>query len=367
MKCIKCEIDNTYKDRTQSKGKCKNCGHEFVFEPYRFMKRKFTDSFFDKLINDISANNTLFFTSAQLYYLINKRFNAGDRRSEKAVRFIFPPLIFIALVASIQEKDILAIAISATFAVGTIFLYVKPNQNQSIKRNQIIIDQIQFDEWLNRWNSINGLPKKILPIPTDNILPATPKPEVTAYSFDRVIVCDTLQIAQLLISNNFHFENNCAILTIDGYPQSIFEITLKMLHRNPDLKVYALHSCSPSGIQLIHRLRTENNWFPDLSIPIIDVGILPRQIIDNLDLLILQSAEAAKASEKIDLVIRNSLNPTELAWLDAGYYLELEFFSPRKLIRILQRAISGSHELTVIEDDESDLHNPDSYILESFG
>ena len=83
MKCINCDIDNTYKDRTKNIGRCKNCRHEFVFEPYRFMKRKFTDSFFANLITDISANDTLLFTPRQLYYLLNKRLRSRDRKSDK--------------------------------------------------------------------------------------------------------------------------------------------------------------------------------------------------------------------------------------------------------------------------------------------
>ena len=183
-----------------------------------------------------------------------------------------------------------------------------------------------------------------------------------------MVVCDTPEIAQLLISNNFHFENNCAILTIDGYPQSIFTTTMEMLRRNPDLKVYALHNCSPSGSQIVRRLRADNNWFADPTIPIIDVGILPRQIMDNLDLLTLQSSESAQVSRQLDPDFRASLNPAELAWLDAGCYLELECFSPRKLIQILQRAISESRELAMIKDDEmAAAKNPGSYTVESFG
>ena len=33
MKCSQCHTDNTLKDRTFNGGRCKNCGHPFVFEP----------------------------------------------------------------------------------------------------------------------------------------------------------------------------------------------------------------------------------------------------------------------------------------------------------------------------------------------
>jgi hypothetical protein len=368
MKCIKCNTDNTYKDRTKNTRRCKNCGHEFVFEPYRLMERKFTDAFFANLITDVSANNTLFFTPSQLYYLLNKRLRSRDRSSNNVIGFIGVPLIFIVLIASISEKNILGITISTVLTIGSIFIYVDRQRNRSKVVDKLLIDRTKFDDWLYRWNCINNPSEKILAPPQISSLSAVPNPEVTAYSFDRVVICDTPAIAQLLISNNFHFENNCAILTIDGYPQSIFDTTMEMLRRNPDLKVYALHNCSPSGIQLIHRLRADDTWFPDLATPIINVGILPRQIIDNLDLLMLQSPKSAKAAQQIDPAVRNTLNPLELAWLDAGCYLELESFSPRKLIQILQRAISESRELAVIEDDEmGSAKNPGSYAVESFG
>ena len=64
------------------------------------------------------------------------------------------------------------------------------------------------------------------------------------------MVCDSDSIAQMLIANNFHFENNCAVLSIAGYPQSIFSTVLDMLRRNQSLKVYALYDATPAGVSL---------------------------------------------------------------------------------------------------------------------
>jgi hypothetical protein len=290
------------------------------------------------------------------------------QNSIDTLKIIAIALIVIGLPLSIVEQTLIGIISSLVLTASTILIYLNRQSQQDKIFDDVLIDQEQFDRWLNRWNSINNSHEKILSPPQTSSLPAAINPEITAYSFDRAVVCDTPEIAQLLISNNFHFENNCAILTIDGYPQHIFTTTMEMLRRNPDLKVYALHNCSPSGCQLTHRLRTEKNWFPDLLIPIIDVGILPRQIMDNLDLLVLQSAESAQASQQLDPDFRASLNPVELTWLDAGCYLELESFSPRKLIQILQRAISGSRELAMLEDDDLVVMNsPDCYTVESFG
>ncbi|MGB3640647.1 MAG: hypothetical protein WBA39_24190, partial [Rivularia sp. (in: cyanobacteria)] len=83
-------------------------------------------------------------------------------------------------------------------------------------------------------------------------------------------ICDSAEVAQLLIANNFHFENNCAVLSITGYPQNIFSTVMEMLRRNPNLKVYALHDASPRGVNLINHLRTSPNWFLNTDVAIYD-------------------------------------------------------------------------------------------------
>jgi hypothetical protein len=393
---------------------------------------RLTDTFFAQLVSDVSAKDTLFFTPNQLYYLLNKRlqsrsankwtgaivvadgllltllgsvlfrvilkisFNEGipivvtlwigwtiwkfsqdsissqfNRRIRHdrtmALKTIAIALLIIALPLSIGGQILEGTIGSIGLAIAATMLYNR-NRQQSQIFDIFLIDRIQFNSWFDRWTSINNQPPKILPPPQTSILPVVANPEVTAYSFDRAIICDTPEIAQLLISNNFHFENNCAILTIDGYPQNIFDTTMEMLLRNPDLKVFTFHNCSPNGIELPHRLREEEEWFPNLAIPIINVGILPRQIMDNFNLTVLQSSEFAEISQHLALNVRASLNPTEIAWLDAGCYLELESLSPRKIIHILQRAISGSHELTAIEGDNLTIIDCSNvYIVDSFG
>jgi hypothetical protein len=438
VKCISCGTDNNLKDRTASMGRCKSCNHPFAFEPTAMpAATKLTDPFFAKSIADLSANNTLFFTPRQLYYLLDKRLRSNASKTNMAnnplgcsgfglfiivffsivIRNVFGisldllvPILFsvvltlsvwmiaenalsalvnrrtrqrsiqilkimagvillVGLPVSIIAKTSIGIITSIGLGISSIWLSWDCKRKQSNIFDSFLVKQNQFDEWLNKWNSINNSPAKMLASPQTSSLPAAPNPEVTAYSFDRVVICDRPEIAQLLISNNFHFENNCAILTIDGYPQSIFTTTMEMLRRNPDLKVYVLHDCSPTGIQLVHRLRAEENWFPDPAIPIIDVGILPRQIMENLDVMTPQSVASAQAAQRLTADLRASLNPDELAWLDAGCYLELESFPPQKLIQILHRAINESRGLAVVEGGDLLIidSSPGFYTVDTFG
>jgi hypothetical protein len=434
MKCINCNIDNNLKDRTANMGRCKSCNHPFVFEPTAMpAATKLTDPFFAKLLTDLSANNTLFFTPRQLYYLLDKRLRSRSGKGNTIGCLVLGPLftLFLSIWCTGWFKLSFELVAPILFSVYAIFALlivaqtaISPKVNRRTRQNNIqtlkvmtgilllialpvsiiaktpigiissiglgisaawfswdykrkqsqifddfLVQESEFETWLNRWTSINNQPAKILPPPQTFSLPAAPNPEVTAYSFDRVVVCDRPEIAQLLIRNNFHFENNCAILAIDGYPQNIFTTTMEMLRRNPDLKVYALHDCSPSGIELIRRLRETEIWFPNPEIPIIDVGILPRQIMENIDVMTPQSSSSAQTAQRLAPEIRASLTPAELGWLDAGCYLELASFPPQKPIQILQRAINESRELAIVEGSDMVIvdDNPGFYTIESFG
>jgi hypothetical protein len=418
MKCINCGTDNRLKDRTANQGRCIKCNHLFAFEPTSMSNVQITDPFFAKAIADISANNTLFFTPKQLLYFLDNRLKKSSKSISRfgwLLPFLFINLvtsltIFIPLIVNlafinffhesskstklnlVSRKQyarnlqvigviILSIGILALKSfplfviiviVGMLPIYLGTRQLGRIQllTQDFLIYESQVKDWLNRWQQINGSILKILPSPKQENTPATINSEVTAYSFDRLVVCDTTSIAQLLIANNFHFENNCAILSITGYPQSIFDTTMQMLRRNPDLKVYAIHDCNPQGIGLVHNLRTNANWFLNSEITIIDIGLTPRQIIATKRGMFIQSSpESAQAAKQLPEEIRQSLSAEELTWLESGKFVELESFTPQRIIKVLQKGIAGSQNL---ESDDSSLllvgdTGNDMYVVQSFG
>jgi hypothetical protein len=241
--------------------------------------------------------------------------------------------------------------------------------------DSFLISATQMQDWLNTWARSNGSIAKMLPTP-ETALPATvdreiQNPDVTDYSFDRLVVCNSSEIAQILIANNFHFENNCAILSINGYPATVFNTVLQMLRRNPELMVYALHDASPDGVRLLHQLRTSPTWFLESSATIIDLGLLPRQVLANSDrLFIHRSTSSATAATQLEAKIKQNLTEAELAWLEAGNYVELESFTPQRLIQILNRGIASSRELDSSDGDGliwMDNSGGGVYAIESFG
>jgi hypothetical protein len=434
MKCIKCGTDNKLKDRTMWGGRCLKCGHQFVFEPNRMTGVKITDPMFAKAIADISVNDTLFFTPKQLFYLLDRRSKPkiydefytipgyliinivsgifvailiGIIFSEINIYFILVMFAINSLLIKgtvtashsskypYQQRQkfakilqvwggivlVCGIGVSllsnsfplflASSAIGMLSIYYG---NQKIDKKtansqKFTIDSNQFQGWMNTWTKINSM-TKVLPHPRDTNENVAVSPDVSAYSFDRLVVCDSPEIAQFLIANNFHFENNCAVLSITGYPQSIFDITMEMLRRNPDLKVYALHDCTPKGIGLVNHLRTSPNWFPDNSAIIIDIGLLPKQILaGGGSMFVLSSEQNAQDARQLSAQIRQDLSAEELQWLELGNYVELESFSPQKLIQILNRGIAGSRDLGGDDSTLILLGGTESsiYVVDSFG
>ncbi|NEP37862.1 MAG: MFS transporter permease [Okeania sp. SIO2H7] len=200
--------------------------------------------------------------------------------------------------------------------------------------------QSEIPHWLSRWEEVNGEVTNVLAPSKEMSEPIEINSEVKAYSFDRVIVCDTAEIAQFLIANNFHFEHNCAVLSIDGYPQNIFSTVMQMLKQNPDLKVYAFHSATPRGVTTINELRNSPNWFGGNNLIIYDLGLLPRHVFPSKNMWIIKSDELAGQGRKIPAEVKQTLSTDELEWLEAGFYVELESFSPRKLLQVVSQGIA---------------------------
>jgi hypothetical protein len=431
MKCIQCGTDNNLRDRTGNQGRCKNCNHPFAFEPTSMGKLKITDPFFAKAIADISANNTLYFTPKQLLYLLDKRqkrrglvnslflylfwnvwaivffggllvgiigkfsfiimaiivniifmvrFYRASQSSElnyqqrqnnaKNLKIIGGLFLGIGIITSLAFDSFPIFVVSVLMGMLSIYLGTRPTKPQAEISQSFLFSQNHFQEWLNRWKQVNGQIPKILPSPREESTPALVSPEVSAYSFDRLVVCDSAAIAQLLIANNFHFENNCAVLSITGYPQSIFSTVMDMLRRNPELKVYALHDATPRGVGLLHHLRSSSSWFENSNVAIFDLGLLPRQLFSSRKVFVQSSDASAQAAKQLPAPVREQLSTEELEWLESGKFVELESFTPQKLMQVVTQGIAGSRNLDLESEDSSLILVGDSgsvYASDSFG
>jgi hypothetical protein len=383
MKCIQCNADNDLRDRTRNHGRCCKCKHPFAFEPTTMKaKLRFTDGFFAKALADISANDTLYFTRRQLLYLLEKRLLRKARIVPAGCLYLLIILAGFVGIGILVHKRLggflpIYLIFSTIFIVSLAVMFERRFLRPKKINKRILITDAMLDIWLKRWEQFNGSPARLLSPPSApaSLAIADVGNDITAYSFDRVLVCDSVAIAQLLIANNIHFEHNCAVLSIGGYPQAIFATTMAMLRRNPDLQVIALHNCSPPGVALINQLRTSPDWYLDSTQVIFDLGMIPRQIAAARGQAYIQvSADSAQNAQEMPPEVSKQLTTTELEWLKAGYFVDLESFTPKKLMQIVSYGIAKLQNLGEDVDENlilvSDLGGGNStftYASDNFG
>lgn len=296
----------------------------------------------------------------------------GRKISAKNLQILGIIILVTGIPVSLIANSFAGYMTVGLLGLSSYWLSISQQRRQHEIGEIFLVNAAQSDEWLQRWQTVNGALEKLLPAPRQEALAASIDPEVSAYSFDRAIVCDSDEIAQFLIANNIHFENNCAILSISGYPQSIFGTVIEMLRRNTDLKVYALHDANPAGVSLVHQLRTNSNWFANQQVTIFDLGISPRQILETRDMFVQQSETMAQSARQLPAAVRQALTAEELAWLDAGYFVELESFAPQKLLRavnygLAQSGDTQSNDGLILVDNNVGYGGGYVFVSDSFG
>jgi hypothetical protein len=329
MKCIKCHNDAKLKERPG--GRCPKCNAEFAFEPTR--GDAFTDAAFEHALDRVSSGYTVRFSETHLYYQLarTKRPTAG--RAAAVVLLAVALMIVCVSIGLLYLESFLAAIISMATAIGFgVGAYRTWDGSQQVGPT---LDASTVHHALARWSAVHGMPLKMMsPKPREFPDPARapremPK-ELAAYSFDRAVICDRQETVDMLLANNFHFENNCAILSMDGYPHAVFVPVLEMLRRNPKIEVYALHDASAVGFSLARTLASHPDWFRGIG-RVTDVGLSVMHAAALRGLW----ADAAHVEE----AHLNGASAEEATWLRA-YRVELHAIRPEQVIKRLFRAMT---------------------------
>lgn len=349
MKCIHCSTDNKYTERQASRQKCKACGHPFAFEP-KTDSFQMNDPLFARIIKGVSADDTLFFTPRQLWYELNRRLLA--RKTFGCGAGVLALMVGGGLLA--QSRHLppllmgLPVVMVGAMAAAATTAKAKPGKTRVPKMPWQTFEMT----YLAKWTTTHGAPAKMLqppavPAPGQAVPPWSrhAAPDVTAYSFDRALVTERAEIAALLVANNFHFENNCAILSLDGYPFGNADTIKAMLARNPTLKVFALHDATMEGSQMGRTLRGVN-WFPDTAIPLIDLGLRPRHVFAS-NLVALSGTPRTFPTGTTS----TALGAEEIAWLEQGYTAELHTLRPHKMMRGVYQGFARAGQVDNAEVD----------------
>jgi hypothetical protein len=195
-----------------------------------------------------------------------------------------------------------------------------------------------FDDMLRRWQYAHGRIAGLISAQAGVGLVAPQDPGLAGHSFDRAVICEQAETVDFLLANRFHFENNCAVLSVDGYPPGPFPLVRRMLRQNPQLVVYALHDATPAGCRLAHRLAADPEWFGGVEHPavrIVDVGLRPAQA-DGLKGNYSRAGWACPAEPGIP--------EAEAVWL-SDKTVDLAAIPPEVLLRRLQVAVNRAETL----------------------
>lgn len=318
MKCVRCGKDSNYKDR--SGRTCPGCKGRFAFEPKD--GDPVTDMLFLNSIKAVSGDGRLWWGVENLYYEV-------CRRSRKVV-----PLACI-LVLLFLAAFLLTLALtqrnrSVTPALGFFGVVLLVGGLASaatrLRGAYARIDRDTFSRLWDKWVGAHGKPEKVIERVPDPPTPKDLEADIGDYSFDRAVICDRARTVDLLVANNFHFENNCAVLSVDGYPKGPFAVIKAMLKRNPRLLVFVVHDASAPGCRLAHRLVTDPDWFGGAGLRVIDLGLRPRHAGPFRGLL--------QHGDGVRLEPEDGIATAEAEWL-VKHRLELAAVRPEQVLKRL--------------------------------
>ena len=319
MKCIHCARDAKLKERVT--GTCPGCGKRFVFEPRS--GDLFTDMGFQAAISRVSGNGTVKFSAANLFYEVKR-----VTRSRKG------PAVGLALGSAFSASLLL----SGSYLGGLICLSISGLGLFMLRYAGNPFETLSFSSFegaLAKWRSVNGDPPGLLvPARLPGQASAELQAELESYSFDRAVITDMAETADLLLANDFHFENNCAVLSIDGSPAYAFETVRRMLRKNPRIEVFALHDCTVQGCSLAWKLRNDEQWFKGFE-KVYDVALRPAQ-----------TPALKRFWERVpEEAMHPGISATEAQWL-RKWSVSLAALRPEQLIKRLYRAMQAKEALS---------------------
>lgn len=348
MKCIHCGKDVRYPDRRD--GRCDGCREPFAFEPKR--ADPFTDKAFQDAIETLSGRGRLRWGVEHLHWELARRLARRTRGLDVGCAVVAgAAAAFFSFLGYVEDVGFALVALALA---GLFVLALWRLRQPGLAAGKLPV--ARFNDLWQRWSDVKGRPESAIERLPKGRRPPPAEVDLYDYSFDRVVVCDRARTVDLLVANNFHFENNCAVLSIAGYPEDVFEPVRAMLKRNPRLEIFALHDATPFGCRVAHRLSTDPAWFQGQRVH--DVGLRPGHAA--------RRREYWLGSEVRSVELGGGLTAQEAAWL-SRYRMELAVYRPEAILRALFRAINRREELAMPAAAHAPVDDGDDGGFDSFG
>ena len=297
MKCLNCNTQNDYRARQAENGRCKQCHAQFVFEPRK--GDPITDLGFQNAVTAVSEDGRLAWLERQLYYEVARR---------------------------VRRRKFL---------------------HRLTRRKRVSLDDDAFAALYARWVEIKGQPPgRLAPWAFgEDAQNGQRAVDAGDYAFDRLVVCDSDDIVDVLLANGFHSDHKSAVLSVSGYPSSAYELLLPRLRKSPPASVLVVHDADVEGCRLAGTVKTDPRWFGGVEIVnVVDGGLRPADARRFRGVHV-EGSPVDVLSEPVTL--------DEAKWL-RKHRLELTAARPRALLAVLAGMLVLSEAEPAERDDSGD-------------
>ena len=290
MKCIRCGHDSKYKDRTGRK--CPSCSGQFAFEP------KDGDPFTDMRVQvrhrgRLGERPGPLGRRAPVLRGVPPSSEAHARRggARRPAVFAVASASCVAILAWLLQSRSLVVGWSSWSCVLADLRRLRPRRHRSScsiePEVRPPVEPLGAASTAARRASSSASRSRCAARPLE--------PDIGDYSFDRAVICDRARTVDLLLANNFHFENNCAVLSVGGYPQGPFEIVRAHAQAQPEAAGLRPARRHVAGCQLAHQLANDRALVRR-QVKVTDVGLRPRHAGPFRGLLLAACADAVRSS-----------------------------------------------------------------------
>ncbi|MEV8390711.1 MULTISPECIES: hypothetical protein [unclassified Streptomyces] len=197
----------------------------------------------------------------------------------------------------------------------------------------------RFEEALRRHGAVRGL---LEPAPAAASAPASGRaprepvessepsePDLYDYGLPRLLVCQSRQVARMLLANDVHLEAACPVFAADDLP--LDPRLVAGLGRVDGATAHVLHDASVDGIALTARVRDAHP-----GVRVSSMGLVPRHAT-ALHLI----SPRGPAPGPGPGTLPAGLEARERDWLTEGRFAEVESVPPARLLRTVLRLVRG--------------------------
>lgn len=309
MKCPACQTDSKKTERAD--GTCPNCRRMFRLDP---AVHKMSDYAMEAILTKLTENRTLKYVNRQLIAALERRL----LQQAKGTRVLGVAFLVVALFLLVLG---IALGVIPLAAIGAVLLLIGGVVVATAGATPVAAADLV--------RAYGPTPLLVEPKAPQLTAPGPRKEfDLESYGFDRVIVVQGDDLAEMLIANQFHFQHNAAIVSMDGYPAQVAGLVDRYLQNGAQsphgATVVLLHDASLDGYG------RGTHWVASRGIHparVIRAGIRPRQARKLKPVLSVSGATAPAG-----------LPPDDAAWL-AKHSVSAAVLRPSQLMTLLFNAI----------------------------